>query len=129
TRRSSDLRPPNVAGTSSSGCHGRTWPSPGTVAGGGDGAGSWSRGRPVGLTSAGAELVQRERSTAEDGADRERAAGVADRADGEDLVEQQALVRGQVRHHRLDEEVGLARDEVAGHHRGDRRQPLLELAG
>ncbi|QKG24755.1 hypothetical protein ACTIVE_6404 [Actinomadura verrucosospora] len=77
-------------------------------------------GRPAG---------QGQRAAAEDGADGEGAARVADGADGEDLVEEHLLVGGEVGHGHLDEEVGLAGDDVAGDDGRDGGERRLDRPG
>src|SRR5580700_9365276 len=73
-----------------------------------------------------APVVKGQRAAAEDGADGERALGLDDGGDGQDLAQQQLLVAGQVRHHRLDQEVTAPGDQVAGDDGGDGQQGLLD---
>ena len=71
-------------------------------------------------------VPKRERTSAEHGPDRERGPRLGHPGDGKDLVEQQQLVAGQVRHGRLDEEVIRAGDQVAGDDGGDGEERLLD---
>jgi amino acid efflux transporter len=52
--------------------------------------------------------------------------GVTDRVDRQDLIDEHSLVGGQVRHRHLDQEVGRAGDDVAGHDGWDRGERLLD---